>query len=156
MVLTMKKIFRSFFSLALVFMATLIVGCSSGTSYNPPTTYSSEQIAAIAQITEPITSIKARFPELEALIADENRVFIGNFIHGPLGFTRQQMRYISEQLLPDDSKKADALAKEFFGHIVNIDVAASDQNYAIAQAQYQEALKDLDAFIDLIPTNDQG
>jgi hypothetical protein len=68
-----------------------------------------------------------------------------------LGFLRQDMRYLSEKLLPADQQKAQQLSKDLFNDLVQLDAAAKDRNYGIALGKFNEAIRDFDAFLDIIP-----
>jgi hypothetical protein len=61
------------------------------------------------------------------------------------------MLNLSRSLLPKDREQATKLAKELFVHFERIDAAAKARNSEIAETQYREALRDFDAFLDLIP-----
>ncbi|MBC6419924.1 MAG: photosystem II protein PsbQ, partial [Prochloron sp. SP5CPC1] len=99
----MKRFFHSLLSLMLVVATTLLVSCSS-TSAKAPTTYTSEKIAQLQTIVEPIEAIRERMPEVENLIEDENWVDTVTMIHGPFGQLRSKMTYLSRSLLPKDQK----------------------------------------------------
>jgi len=43
------------------------------------------------------------------------------------------------------------LAKEVFGHLERLDAAAKDRNSAQAKIQFQGAIADFDAFLNLVP-----
>ena len=58
---------------------------------------------------------------------------------------------LASSLLPKDQDKAKTLAKEVFGHLERLDAAAKDRNGSQAKIQYQEALADFDAFLNLLP-----
>jgi photosystem II protein PsbQ len=145
-----KQFFRRLLPLMLVVVTTFLVSCSGPTA-KIPTTYDSDRLAAIEMNLTPIKAVRERMNELADLIENEKWIDAGNFIHGPLGFLRQDMRYATEKLLPPDQPKATALTKEFFGHIVQIDAALKNRNYLMASQQYGEAVKDLDSFINLVP-----
>jgi photosystem II protein PsbQ len=141
---------RSIISVILVLVATFLVSCS-GPKASIPTTYSPEKIAQLQVFVEPIGTAREEMATLESFIADENWVDTRTFIHGPLGQLRQQMTSLSRNLLPKDQKPAAELAKEVFGHFERLDAAAKERRSDIAASQYREALKDFDAFLDLIP-----
>ena len=146
----MKRFFHSLLSLMLVVATTLLVSCSS-TSAKAPTTYTSEKIAQLQTIVEPIEAIRERMPEVENLIEDENWVDTVTMIHGPFGQLRSKMTYLSRSLLPKDQKKATELAKQLFNDLEEIDAAAKNRNYGAATSKYRSAVRDFDAFLSLIP-----
>ncbi|BFM39164.1 photosystem II protein PsbQ [Synechocystis sp. LKSZ1] len=144
------SIFRSLFSLLLVIVATVLVACS-GPQVQIPTTYSPEKIAQLEVYVTPIESAREKMETLKTLISDQNWVNIRTYIHGPLGQLRQDMLNLSRSLLPKDQDQATALAREVFGHLERLDVAAKDRSLTQAGVQYREALEDFDAFLNLIP-----
>ncbi|NES81837.1 MAG: photosystem II protein PsbQ [Moorea sp. SIO2B7] len=146
----MRRLFRAILPLLLVAVTTLLVSCGEPSS-KVPLTYTPERIAAIQESAAPVQSVRERMSELQNLIQEKDWVYTDNFIHGPLGFLRQDMRYVSEKLLPSDEKKAKKLSKDFFADIVKIDAAAKNDNYSAAVSAYGEALRDFDAFLNLVP-----
>lgn len=141
--------FRAILSLVLVAVTVLLVSCGSPTKIPP--TYTPEKLSQLQTIVTPIQAARERMPELAKLIQANNWVDTDTFIHGPLGELRQSMSYLSRNLLPDDQKQATELTKNLFGHFEKLDAAAKDQDYALASKQFVEALKDFDAFLDVIP-----
>lgn len=141
---------RSLLSLVLVLVATVLVSCS-GPQVDLPTTYSPEKIAQLQVYVTPIAQARERLETLQGLIADQNWVDTQTYIHGPLGQLRQDMLGLSRSLLPKDQDKAKALAKEVFGHLERLDAAAKDRSISQAKIQYQEAIADFDAFLNLVP-----
>jgi photosystem II protein PsbQ len=73
------------------------------------------------------------------------------FIHGPLGTLLQEMNYLTKNLLPDTQPKARQLSREVFEHLVEVTKAAENRDLVKAASGYEEALKDLDAFLALVP-----
>ena len=142
---------RSLLSLVLVLVTTVLVSCS-GPQVEIPTTYSPEKIAQLEVYVSPIATARDGMENtLQGFIADQNWVDTQTYIHGPLGQLRQGMLGLSRSLLPKDQDKAQALAKEVFGHLEQLDLAAKERNLAQAKTQYQEAIADFDAFLDLLP-----
>lgn len=148
----MKKL-RPILSLVLVLVTTLLVSCSSPTKAKIPTVYTPEKIEQLQVYRAPIAEARDKMSTLEELIKSENWVDTRTFIHGPLGGLRQSMAIASTRLLQKDQKAAQNLARELFSHFERIDVAAKEKNYNMAQAQYFEAIKDFDAYLDMIPSN---
>ncbi len=142
--------FRSIISLLLVLVATVLVSCSSP-QVQAPTTYSPEKVAQLQVYITPIVEARQRMETLKTLISDKNWVDTRTYIHGPLGQMRQDMMSLSRSLLPKDQDQAIALAREVFGHLERLDVAAKDRSLNLAAVQYAEALEDFDAFLNLIP-----
>lgn len=147
----MIKRLQSLLPLILVLVVTFLTACGGAPEAKAPPTYTPEKIAKLQQYSGPITAARQRMPELASLIADKEWIDVGNFIHGPLGQVRGSMSFISRNLLPKDQDKAKEAAKELFAHLEKIDTAAKADRVDIAEKQYAEALKDFDAFLDLIP-----
>lgn len=144
------KSFRSLFSFLLVLVTTFLVSCSSP-SVEIPTTYTPEKLAQLQVYVEPITDARASLETIPALIAEKNWVDAITLIHGPLGLLRAEMLGLSRSLLPKDQDEAAKLAKEVFGHLELLDAAAKERNVAYAKYHYEQAIKDFDAFLGLIP-----
>lgn len=143
--------FRSILSLVLVLITTFLVSCGSPEA-KVPQTYSPEKIEQLQVYLTPINEAREKMATVADLIAKKNWVDTRTYIHGPLGQLRSQMLNLSRSLLPKDQAVAADLAKEVFGHFERIDAAAKDKNAELANAQFREALKDFDRFLDLIPT----
>ena len=149
----MMRLFRPILSLVLVFVTTLLVSCSGPSQAKIPTVYSPEKVAQLQSYREPIALARENMATLKEFIDAENWVNTRTFIHGPLGGLRQEMAIASRKLLPKDQKSAQNLARELFGHFERIDAAAKDRNGSLVKEQYTEAIKDFDAYLNLIPTN---
>lgn len=147
------RLLRPVLSLVLVLVTTLLVSCSSPNQAKIPTVYTPEKIAQLESYRAPIVTAREKMETLKGFIDAENWVNTRTFIHGPLGELRQDMMILSRKLLQKDQQAAQNLAKELFGHFEKIDAAAKDRNSVLAQAQYSEAIKDFDAFLNLIPSN---
>lgn len=147
------RLFRPIISLVLVLVTTLLVSCSDPTKAKIPTVYTPEKIAQLQPYREPIALARESMTTLKEFIAAENWVDTRTFIHGPLGGLRQEMGVASKKLLQKDQKPAENLAKELFKHFERIDAAAKDRNASFVNEQYGKAIKDFDAYLDLIPSN---
>ncbi|NJO93895.1 MAG: photosystem II protein PsbQ [Hydrococcus sp. RM1_1_31] len=141
---------RSILSLVLILVTTFLVSCSSPQA-KIPTTYSPEKIEQLQVYVEPIQEIRDRMPELQKLIASRNWVDTKTLIHGPFGLLRKNMLDLSRNLLPKDQKQATQLAKDVFKDFEGIDAAAKERYSDIAETKFRQALRDFDAFLDLIP-----
>lgn len=148
----MKRL-KPILSVLLVLVTTLLVSCSSPSKAKIPTVYTPAKIEQLQLYREPLAVTREQMSVLEEYIKSENWVDTRTFIHGPLGELRQAMTNASSRLLQKDQKPAQNLARELFGHLERIDAAAKDRNSNLAQSQYFEALKDFDAYLDLIPSN---
>ncbi|MEM6424905.1 MAG: photosystem II protein PsbQ [Cyanobacteria bacterium P01_C01_bin.73] len=141
---------RSLTGLILAAIAVLIVGCG-GAQTAEPEIYSAKQIELINVYATGVLALRERMPELESAIDQDNWVDVQSFIHGPLGELRTRTARLARELLPNDQSQAEDLAKDLYKHLVKIDQAADERNTAIAAGQYIEALKDFDAYLDLLP-----
>jgi photosystem II protein PsbQ len=101
---------------------------------------------------QPVEEAREKLDVLRGLISDQNWVDTRTWIHGPLGKLRQEMLGLSRSLLPKDQDEATRLAREVFGHLERLDASAKERSLSAAGVQYAEALKDYDAFLNLIPT----
>jgi photosystem II protein PsbQ len=149
------RIFRSILSLALVLVTTFLVSCGSPSASAPPT-YTPEKLEQIQIFRIPIDEARQRMLELATDIAREDWVDTQSFIHGPLGQLRRDMIYLANALLPEEQKEASTLAKEVFRHLEDLDAAAKEQNSPAAQKQFVEAIRDFDAYIQLIPQSEES
>lgn len=147
------RFFRSFLSLILVLVTTLLVSCSSAPKAKIPTIYTPEKIAQLEEYRTPIASAREKMDTLKDLIQAENWVDTRTFIHGPFGELRQDMAIVNRKLLPKDQPTSRNLARELFGHFERIDAAAKERNGAIARDEYVKALEDFDAYLDLVPSS---
>jgi len=116
-----------------------------------PLSYTTEQISQIQATASDLSSIRDRMPELADLIQKQDWVFVGNFIHGPLGEIRTKMSSLALNLLPNDQKQARSLAKSVGDNLIAIDQAAKDKNYKAAIRNYAETIRDFDALLQLVP-----
>ena len=141
---------KSLVTWMIALLAVLMVSCSSGVA--KVTTYSPEQLTKIADYTTNLVVYRDRMDRLNELIQKQQWVNVDTYIHGPLGALRGQTTYLTQNLLlPKDRDQVLSAAREIFDHLEKIDVAANDSNYNLAVTNYQEAVKDLENFLDLIP-----
>ena len=144
------KQYRAVVGVLLAMVATFLVSCSSGNEAVAPT-YTPDKISQIQNYVGRIQQARDRLPELEGYIQKDNWVNVDNFTHGPLGQLKSEMSRLGAQLLPDDQKKAKALATEISGHLQNIDEASQARNYEEALSQFNEFQKDFDALLGIVP-----
>lgn len=147
----MKKS-RSILALLLAWVATCLVACGGPSATLPPPTYTPDMIAQVQRFTPGVQQVRDRLPELGSAIATQNWSNIKSLLHGPFGDLRRNMTLVSRSLLPADQPKADELAQEVFRHLIQIDQAVDTRNLAQAKRNYQDALQDFDAFLQLIPS----
>jgi photosystem II protein PsbQ len=141
---------KSLVTWMIALLAVLMVSCSSGVA--KVTTYSPEQLGKIADYTTNLVVYRDRMDRLNELIQKQQWVNVDTYIHGPLGALRGQTTYLTQNLLlPKDRDQVLSAGREIFEHLEKIDVAANEGNYNLAVANYQEAVKDLENFLDLIP-----
>lgn len=144
--------FRPLISLVLVLFSVLLVSCSSPAP--KAFVYTPEQMAAIERYATDIQDMRGQMlSKLSVMIQDKDWVDIGTFIHGPLGEMRTKMSNLTRNLDPKLQAESQDVAKEVFGHLVSIDEAASERNFEKAAFNYREALKDIDAFLQLAPVD---
>lgn len=142
---------RPLVALILVLVTTLLVSCSGGKVATPPPTYTAEQIAKIEKFVAPIESARAEMTRLEDYINEEDWVNTRSFIHGPLGDLRRDMGYLSRELLPRQQKQATKLIRDLFSDLEELDAEAKAESYSLVVQRYNDAIRDFDAFLDLIP-----
>jgi photosystem II protein PsbQ len=142
--------YRSILALALAFVTAFLVSCSSPTS-TKTLTYSPTQLEQIQSYSSGITNLRGRMPELATLIENREWINVRNFIHGPLGELRVRMGNLARNLLPDAQDQARQSAQDIFTHLEEIDEAAQNGDYRQAIRNYAEAIKDFDAFFQLVP-----
>ena len=148
------KIFRSILPVILLLVTTLLVSCGGPNASAPPT-YTPEKLAQIQTYRISVDQARERMSELSDLIEQKNWVDTRTFIHGPLGLIRRNMTYLSNALLEEDAKKATPLAKEVFKNLDDIDAAAKENNYSAAISQFNQTIRNFDAYLDLIPQTEE-
>ena len=148
------RIFRSILPVILLLVTTLLVSCG-GPSASAPPTYTPEKLAQIKTYRISVDKARERMSELSDLIKEENWVDTRTFIHGPLGLIRRNMTYLSNALLPEDTKKASPLAKEVFKSLDDIDAAAKETNYGVAISEFNQAVRSFDEYLEIIPQTEE-
>ncbi len=147
----MKRL-RSILPILLAAFAILLVSCGGNVAKAPPV-YTPEKIAEIQRYMTPVYSARERMPELAEYIEAEDWGNVSSFIHGPLGGLSSPMGYINRAVvLPKDRPALEKLYESFYDDIERLDSAAEAKVYGFAIGEYKSALKDLDTYIDLIPT----
>ncbi|HAN75634.1 MAG TPA: photosystem II protein PsbQ [Planktothrix sp. UBA8407] len=145
------KLYRSILACVLALVTTFVVGCSSPKTAIP-TTYTPTQIQQIQKHNTDIVALRDRLTtELPRYISAQNWVQVDSFIHGPLGSLLQEMNYITKNLLPDVQPKASKLSRQVFEDLVEVSKAVKNRDTVQAASGYQQALKDLDSFLSLVP-----
>ncbi|MGB3535019.1 MAG: photosystem II protein PsbQ [Microcoleaceae cyanobacterium] len=152
----MMKRYRSILACLLALVAVFVVSCGSAEVAAPPT-YSTTQLQQIQKYNTNILALRDRMTtELQTSIAKSQWIEVDNFVHGPLGTMLREMNYLVRNLLPDEQPPARKLAKELFNDLVKVGEAAEVADKRLAQTSYQQALQDLDSFLELVPSLDQA
>lgn len=148
--------YRSILSLILALVATFLVSCGSPTDAKVPQTYTTAQVEQIQEYVPGILALRDRMKEIPSMIQRRDWIDLSDFIHGPLGELRLKMTYVTRNLLPKDQEGARETTRKLFDDLVKIYQAAEQSDPKKALLNYQEALKDLDAFLKYVPqTNTQ-
>lgn len=144
--------YRSILSLILIIVATFLVSCGSPTAAKVSQTYTATQIEQIQEYAPDIQALRDRMnSELRSLVQRRDWIDVSNFIHGPLGELRLKMTYVTRNLLLKDHDQAREATRDLFDHLVKIYQAAEQGNAQKATLNYQEALADIDTFLQLVP-----
>lgn len=147
------KGFRSIVAMLVVAIAIFTVGCSSGEPVDKGPLYSADEFAQIEKYTAEVEEIRERMLAIPELVQKGDWNDVQTYIHGPLGELRFRMSNLSRQLKPTKAQKeALSAAREVFEHLNAIDEATQTADVRQALENYDEALRDFDAFLDLIPT----
>ncbi|MEA5597442.1 photosystem II protein PsbQ [Rivularia sp. UHCC 0363] len=142
--------YRSILTFVLVILAAALVSCGGPPVAQGPL-YSTAQLEQIQRYSTDIQTLRDRMDELSPLIEAEQWNDVGSFIHGPLGELRVRMARLARSLEPKAQKTAQSSAKEVFEHLIAIDEAAQTRDFDKATRNYREALRDFDAFFQLLP-----
>lgn len=144
-------LYRSILSFILVIVATFLVSCGSPTTASVPQTYTADQVEQIQQSVPDILKLRDRLPEIPRAIQQRNWIDVSDFIHGPMAELRLKMNYLSRNFLPKDREGAQKATRAFFDDLVKIYQAAEQGDVKKATQNYQEALSDIDAFLQFVP-----
>jgi photosystem II protein PsbQ len=147
----MKRL-RSILPIVLAAFAILLVSCGGNVAKAPPV-YTPEKIAEIQRYMTPVYSAQERMPELAEYIESKDWKNVDSFIHGPLGGLSSSMSYINRAVvLSKDRPALTELYETFYEDIERLDAAVGFKIYRDAIDEYQSVLKDLNGYIDTIPT----
>jgi photosystem II protein PsbQ len=147
--------FRSILAVVLAIVASvlLIWGSPAAAARSvKPYVYTPAQLEQIQRYTDDVEELRDRMLEIPTLVQQQQWIDVKTFIHGPLGELRTKMFRLSRTLDPKVQKTAQTAAKEVFKHLILIDESADARDTTKALRNYNEALKDLDAFFELIPS----
>lgn len=148
---TMMLRLRSVLSLLLVVVTTFLVSCSDGSAVKVPDTYTPDRIAQIETFLLPVEEAREGMNTLGDFVKAENWIDTRTYIHGPFGFLRRDLTYLANTLLPSDKPTAKGLIDEIFTHLERLDAAAESRNASVSTAEFNNALKDFDALLNLLP-----
>jgi|JI91814CRNA_FD_contig_121_54318_length_6760_multi_8_in_0_out_0_8 photosystem II protein PsbQ len=144
-----RSIIASFLALLMVFLVNF---SSSALAAKASTKYTDLQVLQIKKATVSLVEARDRLSKLEKLIDNRKWVDVATFIHGPLGFVRQDMSTIARNISSKEQAKLSELTKEVSQHLVQIDVAAKKGLSDVAYSNYRGAVQDLDVFLSSIPS----
>ncbi|NEO83792.1 MAG: photosystem II protein PsbQ [Spirulina sp. SIO3F2] len=145
------KPLRAVFSLLLVVIATVLVGCG-GPATKAPLVYTPEKVAELQLYLTPMNEAHDRLGELEGYVDSNDWTNIKSMIHGPFGSLRASAGYINRVLLKPDQKRAVALSEALFDDLEKLDSAASANIPEFADTAYFAVVKDFDAYLNFIPS----
>lgn len=132
-------------------IAVFTAGCSGAPKVQGPL-YSTEELAQIATAINAVEEMKERMLGIPPLVQQNDWDNVSTYIHGPLGEMRQRMSRLARQLKPDSlQREALQVARDVFGHLEEIDLATKEQDRNRALKNYNEAQRDFNAFLELIP-----
>ncbi|MGD1849961.1 MAG: photosystem II protein PsbQ [Cyanophyceae cyanobacterium] len=133
-------------------IATFVVGCS-GVDSAAEAAKAAAQAANLEIYVPAVVELRDRFPEVEPAFANKKWRDIQTFVHGPLGELRQRMARVSRNLPDDQQKSAAKVTSDLLDSLLAMDEAAGRFNYVAAEQEYEKAIAALDAFLELVPTN---
>jgi photosystem II protein PsbQ len=142
---------HSILSLILVILTTFLISCGGPTVATAPPTYTTSQLEKIQEYLPEVLSVRDRSQELQKLIETNDWIYVGNFIHGPMTSLKQNMSYITSNLLPKDQTQGRKITRDLLNHLVKIDQAAANRNSQLALTNKQAAFADIDNFLQLLP-----
>jgi photosystem II protein PsbQ len=139
-----------------VILAFVITFFSQGASYAAKAkakapTYKPQQLEQIQLFAPAVADFADKFTNVEALIDADKWTDVRDYIHGPLGELRIKTGRVIRNLLASDRKTAQEVEDTLFKHLVELDTAASDQNYDLCVKAYNAVLNDFAKFLSLVP-----
>lgn len=145
------KRYRSVLSLLLAAIAIFLVSCGNPTPTVKGPTYTPAQLEEIQTSATSVKEFRDKMLSIPPLVQQQEWVDLSSYIHGPLGELRFRMVRLARLLEPKLQPTALKVAKDVFGHLNLIDEAAQSFDAKKAFLNYNEALKDFDAFLKLLP-----
>jgi photosystem II protein PsbQ len=144
--------FRSILALALAAITVFLVSCSGAPVAKGPL-YSDAQLEQIQAYTVGVNKLRDRLLELPAKVQAEDWTEVSSFIHGDLGELRTRMSGLARNLAPQKTQTAAlAAAKDVFGHLNEIDEAATERNPSKALKNYNAVLQDFEVYLKYLPS----
>jgi photosystem II protein PsbQ len=143
--------YRSVLSVILAAIAVFLVSCSSPAPKVQGPTYTPQQLEQIQNYLADVKELRDRLLEIPPMVQKQEWVDVQTFIHGPLGELRFKMGKLARSLEPKLQKPALAAAQEVFEHLILIDEATQTRDSRKALFNYNQTLKDFDAFLSLVP-----
>lgn len=144
--------FRSILALALAAITVFLVSCSGAPVAKGPL-YSDAQLEQIRVYTAGVDQLRDRLLELPAKVQAEDWTEVSSFIHGDLGELRTRMSGLARNLAPQKTQTAAlAAAKNVFGHLNEIDEAATERDPSKALKNYNAALEDFEVYLKYLPS----
>lgn len=150
------KGFRSVLMLLVAAIAIFLVSCGGQPVAKGPL-YTTEQLAQIETSLETVQELRDRMLEIPVLVQKGDWNDVQAYIHGPLGELRFKMSTLARQLRPEKAQtEALQAARDVFEHLNIIDEATVTNDRIKALKNYNEALRDFDVFLNLIPDTQAG
>lgn len=149
---TVKKRYQTILSLLLVVVAVFLVSCGSPKPVAKGPTYTTAQLQEIQKYADDVQEMRDRLLGIPPLVQQERWVDVQSYIHGPLGEMRSRMSRLARSLEPKLQKSALSTANDVFEHLNLIDEATQTRDNRKALLNYNEALKDFDAFLQYLPS----
>ncbi len=145
------KLYRSILIFFLVLVTTLFFGL--GISYSPTlaASDSSAQIEQVQEYASRLQVLRDRMSELEPLIQQQNKTEVKAFIRGPLGDLGTRFSAFQRSLSSKDQAKARRNIADIYNHLVQLDQATDAGDIGSSIEQYQAAIEDFDALLQLAP-----
>jgi photosystem II protein PsbQ len=132
-------------------VAFVLVSCGGPSAVTVPPTYTEAQLQKIQQYLPEIQGAYGRLDALGAAIQGQNWQEVRSTIRGPFGSMIQDLKYVTSNLLPADQKAAREVSRSIFQDFIDIDQAAVATNVGAALQGFDNAAKDIDAFLGGLP-----
>jgi photosystem II protein PsbQ len=147
---TFMKLYRSILSLFLAAIAVFLVSCGGPQVAKGPV-YTPEQLVQIEKYVADVEAMRDSLLAIPPLVQQQKWVDVQSYIHGPLGEMRERMFRLARSLEPKVRKEAVQASREVFEHLIAIDEATETRDVPKALKNYNETLKDFEAFLKFVP-----